>query len=185
MSRDQQRMERIGIEPMTSSLQTYSGCRDGRRSAATIGSNGAGFRPVERLRFAWVRSSVFRRLGQEWATIHENSSGSSRSHLEDIGHRTTSCHSSTAEPGTPSFRRVEKRLLAQGGRVSSRWSHPGHSFGSEPSRLPYFGARVRRLSCDRTASSRARAGQGLTHLYPAFRHIRERTDFEVKSSEVV
>jgi hypothetical protein len=56
-------MERIGIEPMTSSLQSHSGGRDSRRPAATIGSIHAGLRATQGSRPAWFRRLVFGRLG--------------------------------------------------------------------------------------------------------------------------
>jgi hypothetical protein len=61
-------MERIGIEPMTSSLQSYSGGRDSRPPAATNGSIHARLRVTQGSQPASLRRLVFGRLGQQWAT---------------------------------------------------------------------------------------------------------------------
>jgi hypothetical protein len=47
-------MERIGIEPMTSSWQSDLGRRDSRRLAATNGSNHAGLRVIHEDQAAWL-----------------------------------------------------------------------------------------------------------------------------------
>jgi hypothetical protein len=61
-------VERIGIEPMDSSLHSYSGGRDAPRPADTNGSIHAGSPVAEGSQRSWLRRVVFGRLGQEWAT---------------------------------------------------------------------------------------------------------------------
>ena len=58
----------MGLEPTTPGLGSRADGHDARRRPTTIASSYAGLRPLTARRPAWLRESVLRRLGQEWAT---------------------------------------------------------------------------------------------------------------------
>jgi hypothetical protein len=61
-------VERAGIEPATSGLQSPADADDLRRRAATLADNHAGLRLIEARAMASLRHPVSGGLGHEWGT---------------------------------------------------------------------------------------------------------------------